>query len=747
AFLAVEDRRFYQHHGVDWKRFMGALVKNVKARGVAEGGSTITMQLARNLFPKALPYQERSIRRKLMEIRVARQIEQALPKDKILELYMNHIYLGEGAYGVDAAAREYFGKPASQLSIGEAAVLGGLPKAPSQINPREDRKAATERRDLVLEEMAKAGYITPAQAAEAKAKPIRLARNTAGARAERGAYFKAQVRRELDERVGDQFYTSGLRVYTSYDPVAQTAAEEELARQIGAIEAGRFGSYRHPTYAATRGDTAESGNTTYLQGAVILMDARNGEVRALVGGRDYDDSKFDRATQAQRQPGSAFKPFVYLTALERGIAPSQKFEDAPLKVTLTGGQTWEPKNYTPNYAGPITLREALTQSKNTVTVRVAQEVGMDDVIRTAHELGISNEISSLPSTSLGAAEVRPMEMTEAYAAFANGGERVEPHFIRRIEDRDGGVVWEAEEERESVIEPAAAFVLTSMLQDVVARGTGTMVRAVGFGGPAAGKTGTTNAATDVWFIGYTPELVGTVWIGLDKPETIVPGASGGTLAAPVWGRIMSRVYAGRPMPRPWSPPSGVATAQVDRVTGIPVDAACPARGPTYTEYFIGSPPAGEGCYPGANAPYGAVATTGVDTAWHDTEWGAPADASADTSLAAAGIDWPELEAMRRHRATAGAAALPDTAGLPPLPTDGNLPMPRSSAPAAPRRRIPVARPASPPPTGDDGAPASPPAREETPRQPPKVLGTPTQGEPASPPAPAPSTPPDTTQKP
>ncbi|HEX7241393.1 MAG TPA: PBP1A family penicillin-binding protein, partial [Longimicrobiaceae bacterium] len=572
AFLAVEDRRFFEHGGVDWKRFGGAMISNVKAGGVAEGGSTITMQLARNLFPEALPYRERSIRRKLMEVRVARQIERAFPKEKILELYLNHIYLGEGAYGIDAAAREYFGKPASKLTLTETAVLGGLPKAPSQINPREDRQAARERRDLVLREMAKAGYVPQAQADDAISRPIRLARNAGTGRSERGAYFKARIRRELSERVGERQYASGLRVFTTYDPRAQAAAEEELTRQLDAVEAGAFGAYRHPGYPENKGET-EDGNTTYLQGVVIVMDARTGEVRALVGGRDYDDSKFDRAVQAVRQPGSAFKPFVYLTALEQGRAPTDRLEDAPLRLTLAGGQVWEPKNYTGRYDGPLTLREALTRSKNTVTVRLAQEVGMGSVIRNAQQLGISSQISPLPSTALGASEVRPMELAGSYAAFANGGSLVEPHFIRRVETRDGDVLWEAEEGgREEVVDPAAAFVLTSMLQDVVNRGTGTPARAAGYRGPAAGKTGTTNGATDIWFVGYTPELVGLVWMGLDKPQTIVSAASGGTIAAPVWGRIMRRIYAGRPTPANWSPPGGVATAQVDRVTGLAVDA-------------------------------------------------------------------------------------------------------------------------------------------------------------------------------
>ncbi|HET6764533.1 MAG TPA: PBP1A family penicillin-binding protein, partial [Longimicrobiaceae bacterium] len=614
AFLAVEDRRFYEHKGVDWKRFLGALASNVKAGGVAQGGSTITMQLARNLFPDRLPYQERSIRRKLLEVRIARQIEKAYGKPKILELYLNHVYLGQGAYGVDAAAREYFGKPASRLTLAEAALLGGLPQAPSRINPRENMRAALTRRNLVLREMGKAGYAPQADVDAAIATPIRLSR-APSAGSQKNAWFVERVRRELEERVGERIYTAGLKVHTTLDPVAQLASEQELARQLAAVESGGFGAYQHPTKASGDAD-GDSTGTGYLQGIAMVLDARTGEVRSLVGGRDYEDSKFDRAFQALRQPGSAFKPFVYLTALQRGIPPTEKMDDAPLTITLAGGEKWTPKNYTPQYLGPITLREALTQSKNTVTARLAQQVGMDQVAQTAHTLGITTPVATTPAASLGASEVRPAELIASYAAFANGGNRVTAHVVRRIEDRDGGVVWDGDTEESSAIEPAAAYVLTTMLRDVVDRGTAATVRAAGFRGAAAGKTGTTNSATDVWFVGYTPELVGGIWMGFDRPQTIVRGASGGTIAAPVWARIMSRIYATRPMPREWAMPGGVVTAQIDRGTGAPVDAGCPARGPVYTEYFVGSAPPSVGC-PGA----GMYAGYPTDTAWHDMESG------------------------------------------------------------------------------------------------------------------------------
>jgi len=727
AFVAIEDRRFYDHGGVDWKRFGGALLANVRRGGVAEGGSTITMQLARNLFPEALPYTERSIRRKVMEIRVARQIERAFPKKKILELYLNHIYLGEGAYGVDAAARTFFGKPASELTLAEAATIGGLGQLPSRRNPREDRAAARKRRDEVLRAMVTAGFVPAAEAEAAIREPVRVRRASKDPR-QRGSYYVERVWRELEEQVGERFYTAGLRVYTAYDPVAQAAAESELSRQAAAIESGAFGAFRHPSYASARGKDDASG-TRYLQGAAVIMDARSGEVKALVGGRDYEDSNFDRIFQAVRQPGSAFKPFVYLAALENGIAPTRRIEDAPLRVQLSRGSSWSPRNYTGTFDGPITVRDALTRSKNVVTVKLAQEVGMGRVADEARKLGITTPVPNNPAVSLGSAEVRPIELVGAYAAFANGGESVVPHLVRRVESRDGQVLWEAEYPTEQVVEPAEAFVLTSMLRDVVDRGTGTPVRAAGFRAPVAGKTGTTNAATDVWFVGYTPDMVAAVWFGFDRPQTIVRGASGGTLAAPVWGRMMQRVYAGRRPPPEWSPPRGVVAETVDRATGLAVAEGCPARGPTYTEYFVNSRPAAQPCNLG-----GAYPPVAMDTAWRDEEWGSPEvmlpsddgfnpDTVGLSDLERRGIEWPELEAQRR------------AGERPPVPEPGSVePLPPPPAPAPP-----------PPPVRSTPRPAETrPRREPEPLPPaeprrPRVLGDPV--DPGAPPAPPP--PPDT----
>lgn len=642
AFLAIEDRRFYSHSGIDIWRTVGALINNLRSGSVQEGGSTITQQLARNLFPDWLPYTDRNLRRKVLEARVARQIERTFSKEKILELYLNHIYLGSGAYGVEAAALTYFGKPASELTLTEAATIAGIAQAPSQINPRESLVRATRRRDLVLDAMVDAGFLSSTDAASAKAEPLEVAEVETETIATENAYFVEQVRRELEEKVGNRFYTEGLKIYTTLDPAVQEAAVRNLEHQLRAIESGNFGTYHHPTYATT---DAGEGRTEYLQGAVVVLDAITGEVHGLVGGRDFSQSKFNRATQALRQSGSAFKPFIYAAALQHFGSPAHIVEDTPIRLTLAEGQTWEPRNYSDQYDGMITMREAITRSKNVATVRLAEAVGIGAGIGIARQLGITSDIPNVPSTALGAADVRPIELAAAYAAFANGGYRITPHLIREIEDRNGNTIWSAGTVRQRVLDPAVAFVLTTMLEDVVNRGTGAAVRAVGFRGPAAGKTGTTNDASDVWFLGYTPELVAGIWIGLDEPSTIVSGASGGTLAAPVWGRMMREIYQSRTIPDGWPPPPNVTTAEVDAATGAIVSPDCPAIGPVYTEYFLRGTASQQGC-PRFSSPY-----RDLDSLWIDEEWSASGldlDSLRVEFADSGGIDFPELEALRRR---------------------------------------------------------------------------------------------------
>jgi 1A family penicillin-binding protein len=593
AFVAIEDKRFWSHGGVDWRRVFGALMQNVRAGGVEEGSSTITMQLARNVFPEKLPANEKTLGRKFAEARVARQIEGRYSKREIMELYLNQIYFGSGAYGIQSAAEEYFGKDAHALTLSESALLAALPRAPSRLNPRSNEDAALEGRELVLRRMHDQGMIS-AEERESAGSTKLVVRERRTRSEDPAPYFVESVRRQLEEQLGTAIYTEGYTIHTTLDLKAQRAAEQELIQQLSAMEAGRFGSYPHRTYNAVHADTARdrSEGTPYLQGAVVIMDARTGDVLALVGGRDYNDSEFNRATQAMRQPGSAFKPFVYAAAVASGYAPSHQLLDRPLQYTLGNGRVWEPRNYDGSYAGTVTMRNSLANSRNIPTVRLANDVGMRRVQSTAAQFGLG-DIPSNPSVVLGTAEVTPLRLTAAYAAFATLGQRPDPRFVTRVQDRRGQVVWQQQPRTQQVIDPAAAFITTSMLQDVVDRGTGTGVRAAGFSGPAAGKTGTTQDASDIWFVGFTPELVGTIWIGLDRRQRILRGATGGQLVAPVWGRIMRQIATSS---AGWSPPGGVETHQVDEM-GVVASAGCTSQGSVRTEYFMRGTAPSRSCAP------------------------------------------------------------------------------------------------------------------------------------------------------
>ena len=592
AFIAIEDQRFWDHGGVDIRRVFGAMLQNVRSRGVAEGASTITMQLARNVFPDDLPANEKTVWRKIGEARIARQIEGRYSKEEILELYLNQIYFGEGAWGIEAAAQEYFGKSATELDLAEAATLAALPRAPSRLNPRVNPELAQRERAVVLARMRAQGLINAAEYDEAASEDLQLRRGDTSPTG-KAPYFVEAVRRILEEQLGDAIYTRGYRIHTTLDQNAQRVLEEELAQQARRIESGAYGGYPHATYASAHADssaTFENG-TPYLQTAGIIMDPRTGDVLALVGGRDYDDSKFNRAMQAMRQPGSAFKPFVYAAAISAGFSPSYQLVDQPIRLMVDRNRAWEPKNYGGSYAGVISLRNALVQSKNVATVRLSGEVGLSRIIGLAEQMGLGR-IQPNPAVVLGTSEVTPIQLAEAYTAFATLGERTSPRLIDRVVDRDGRIVWAQPRRSQRVLSPAVAFITTNILQDVVNRGTGTGVRAAGFRGPAAGKTGTTQDAADVWFVGYTPEILGVIWYGLDRRQRILRGATGGELAAPVWGRVMRQVAPNSP---DWSPPPGVETRQVDE-TGSIVGEGCPTFGATRTEYFLtGTAPIGE-CY-------------------------------------------------------------------------------------------------------------------------------------------------------
>ncbi|HEX2252586.1 MAG TPA: PBP1A family penicillin-binding protein [Thermoanaerobaculia bacterium] len=588
AFIAVEDRRFREHDGVDWRRVAGALLANVRAGDIEEGSSTITMQLAGNVFPDRISRQRRTLGRKLLEARVSRKIESEFSKDEILELYLNYIYFGGGARGIAAASRLYFNKSPEELTLEEAALLAALPKAPTYYDPRRHPERAEERRNLVLDLMEQQGRLEAGEAEAARQASIDVDPGRAVPRDEQmfAPYFVEQVRQELEREFGDAIYTEPLQIRTTLDVGAQRAAEEELARQLAAIEGGNWGRFRGPRYAASDAPPAEA--TEYLQGAVVVLDAENGDVLAWVGGRDFYQSRFDRVEDARRQVGSAFKPFVYATALAQGHVLSEPLSDQPLELALDRRRTWRPKNFTGEFEGQVAMRDALVRSKNVPTARLAQEVGTTAVAATARQVGLPDDrIPRTPAMALGTAALSPLELATAYTTFANLGVVVEPRRVLEVTREDGEVVWSSEVERRQVMDPGVAFLITDVLQDVVRRGTGTAVRQAGFRAAAAGKTGTTNDRFDTWFVGFTPEMVGAVWIGFDQPRSIVPAATGGRLAAPVWGRMMRRVYNGRPDPGGWQPPGDVARRTIDPATGLLIAEGCqPGPSGSRPEYFL-----------------------------------------------------------------------------------------------------------------------------------------------------------------
>ncbi len=603
AFVITEDRRFYSHNGIDLWGVARAGVSNLRRGGFAQGFSTITMQLARNVFPEKLS-REKTILRKLREAKVARAIESKYSKDRILELYLNQIYLGSGAYGVETASQRYFGKSVRDINLAEAATIAALPKAPGRYDPRRFPERAIQRRNTILELMRREGAISDADASLAKAYPLRLAHG-GGSSGDVAPYYVEWVRQQLEAQFGDRIYQEGMRVYTTLDLELQGAAERALERQLKAIEGGAAGAFPHRTFeqlVAAADESAPGTVTPYLQGAFIVLDPRSGSVRAMVGGRDYDDSKFNRATQALRQPGSTFKPIVYATAIQSGRSPAYMLDDAPVEIPQVAGDTWQPKNYDLKFEGPMIMRRALYQSRNMPAIRLGMELGEQSVVDMARKFGITTPIPEYPSIHIGSADVNPLQMVAAYSTFANLGWRVAPVGILRVEDSQGKVLWKAEIAREQVLTPEESWLMVDMMKDVLRRGSAAgAVANTGFNLPAGGKTGTTNDYTDVWFIGFTADLVAGVWMGFDKPQKIMPNAQGGRLAAPAWAQFMIEAYQRKPSPPDWPRPSSLVSRQVDELTGLLANPGCPAKD-AYAEWFIpGTEPLAE-CAPRAAGP-------------------------------------------------------------------------------------------------------------------------------------------------
>lgn len=576
AFIATEDRRFRRHHGVDWWGAGRAVVRNVAARRVREGFSTITMQLARNSF-LAHRGRGRSFGRKLLELRVARLLENALTKDEILERYLNAIYLGNGVYGVEGASRDLFGKHVSQLTVAEGAMLAALPKGPSAYTPKTNHDRAVERRNLVLGLMRREGYLTDEQLATDRDEPLEIAGDDWYPPAPNDSYFLDVVRLQVDSilRTLDLRFVD-VRIHTTMDLTAQRAAERAVRNRAAAIER-ESGWTSDPWMTETDGDgEVRRQASNLLEGAMVAIDPRTGDVRALVGGRTFHRGAFNRALMARRQPGSAFKPFVYAAALAAGLTPATMVDDEPVEVR-EGRQVWAPANYGDEYEGRVTLRKALMHSANAATVRVSRSVGERRIVEVAHRNGIRSPITAVPAVALGALEVTPVELVDAYAPFANGGYRVEPRFVRRIERSDGTPIWTSTVHRDSVMDPMDAYQLTSMLRSVVDHGTGQAVRSYGITGPVAGKTGTTNDGNDVWFVGYTPTLVAGFWFGYDTPHSLGRNASGGRLAAPAWAAFIRDGWRERGSEKSWAAPAGMVMVEIDAETGELAGEWCPIR--------------------------------------------------------------------------------------------------------------------------------------------------------------------------
>ncbi len=604
AFVITEDKRFYRHHGVDYRRVFGSVIANIKAGGFAEGFSTITMQLARNVFPAQLPSRSKagsawnSLLRKFREAKVARQLETRFPKERILELYLNQIALGAGAYGVEAASQRYFGRSVSEITTAEGAMLAALPKAPSRYNPRRFPDRAIQRRNTVLELMRRAGALSDADASVGKAYPLRLTR-TARGNGETAPYFVEWVRAELERRFGKQVYENGLRVLTTLDLDMQGAAERAVERQLRAIEASSFGNFTHQSYEAylaraASGTADGSGaNSPYLQASFVAVDPRTGSVRALVGGRDFEDSKFDRATRALRQPGSTFKPLVYAAAIHSGRPPSYFIDDEPIEVPQADGSLWTPQNFDMKFEGRVPMRRALIMSRNLPAIRLAMEIGEESVVEMAKSFGITTKIPPYPSIALGSADVYPLEMIASYSTFANLGWRTKPNPILRVETLDGRKLYEANPERVQVLSREEAWLMTDMLRDVIRAGTGSAVLREGFRLPAGGKTGTTNDYTDVWFVGFTADLVAGVWIGFDQPKQIMANAQGGRLAAPAWASFMREVYERKPAPPDWPRPPGIIAMPIDPATGLRAGPGCAGESVRIEYFLAGTEPTAE----------------------------------------------------------------------------------------------------------------------------------------------------------
>jgi len=515
AIISIEDKNFYSHPGFDVVALVRSSIKNIKAGKIVQGASTITQQLARVLFLS----QEKTFTRKFKELIIAHRLEKTLTKDKILEMYLNNIYLGEGAYGVAAAADIYFDKKVEELALEECALIAGLPQAPSLYSPHRNIELAKKRRAQVLERMLKDGYITEEQAEKAKDAEIKLSPKPQRNTLKKAPYFVDFVMRELRDRVGiteQEVVQGGYKIYTTLNYEYQKAAERSVQNNLEG-------------WGLTEPEQ---------QAALISYDVVSGQILAYIGGKDYSDSQFDRVSQAVRQPGSSFKVFVYTAAMEEGLTPFTVYKDIPVKIG-----DWEPQNYGRKYRRELQLYKALALSSNVVAAQVIMDVGVDKVIKTARKMGITTPMEYDPTIALGSSGVKPIELASAYGILANGGIKVEPYGIERIETANGKVVYVANNSYQRILGIKTVAYMVEMMKQVVKFGTG---RASNIGRPSAGKTGTTDGYRDAWFVGFTPDIVSTVWVGNDN-NTSTDDLIGGSLPAVIWRDYMKVITSNKPV--------------------------------------------------------------------------------------------------------------------------------------------------------------------------------------------------------
>ena len=547
ALIATEDTRFYSHRGLDYRGIARAFKRNIRARKVLEGGSTLTQQLAKVLFLTP----ERSYLRKIKEMALALKIEQRYTKQEIITLYLNQIYFGSGAYGVEAAAQTYFGKSVKDLTLAECALLAGIPRSPKYYSPFTSRESALSRRAHVLNRLVSTGAITDVQAREASRIPLPTQPTVQLNGPAPAPYFVEYIRQKVEERFGSSIlYSGGLNIYTSINTNLQGYAEQAVLTGLAKLEPKMDRKRKH---------------LQPLQAAILVLDPASNHILAMVGGRDFSKSQFNRAWQALRQPGSAFKPIVYATAIKRGFSATDMLSDTPMTVKVDAKKTWTPENFTRTYQGDVTLRKALAQSLNVPTVRLMSKIGIEETIRYARTLGIKSPLKAVLPLALGSSDVTLLELTAAYSVFANGGIKLEPVAILSITDSSGRILYISDSLPIQAMKPETAYIITNLLKGVIEQGTGGKARELGR--PVAGKTGTTNDYRDAWFIGYTSSLVAGVWVGYDDQRSLGPKATGSRAALPVWLDFMKQAHQNRD-PMDFVVPNGIHFRNVDPRTGL-----------------------------------------------------------------------------------------------------------------------------------------------------------------------------------